>query len=1073
MIRIIKYIPSTLKRSTMFLNTNKIILSLIFISAGLSLNDLSLAEKVIALPSVNIKTDSFIIAKGTPGQVTWSSEDSTECSTSWGENALSGTYTTPALFQEATFWVQCTNRVGQAVKKTVTISPFPLGAVLSPGPESPSDSITYPSTIATKPVSAQADNPALTSKAKWISGVSVVPAMNPAPAVSLAATSAASSLNASQVGLLVNDNDLTSIEIANYYKAKRAIPEANIVHLKIPIKNQLTRAEFAPFKTQVDAALPANVQVIAIAWTNPSRVDCNSITSAFARGFMGGPCDAGGTYPTCGFATSSPYYDSISKQPYTDYKMRPAMMLAGKSVADVKAMIDRGVASDNTRPKGKAHLMKTSDSIRSLRAAAYPADKLGTVISPSVNVQVTSANSLSGTTDTLFYFQGLASVSQISTNSFPPGAVADHLTSYGGRLTDSSQMSCLEFTSGGATGTFGTVTEPCAYGDKFPDPEIMIRHYTQGETLIEAYWKSISQTFQGIFVGEPLAKPWGSGTAPTPATYYVDSKIGNDSFTGTAATATSTNGPWKTLNKLATVNLLPGDTIRLACGSVWNETLKINSSGTADKPIIITANPNGCTNRPIIDGSVTIPATSWTKYNGNIYRAPLNIEPQQLNSSAGTFTTAHFPNKGFDPKQPESLFLHTAGQSDSVPISTTRFGSTYILTGADLILPAGGIINADTKIRIRTNSWTMEEKTVTGFANSRISLGSMTDYVVNSGWGYYLLGQLWMLDSPGEWFYDKASKTIYAWMPDSLVPSVPVTAAYLPTAIELEGKSYVQVDGIAVKYSGRGINMRKTTGTIIRNSVIEDVFGKGITASGSQSGVIENNVISRTAIDAINGAEDAIASGLRVSANRINSSGVLLNGEKVTNLPQKTTAAILAGEKANVLGNTIENTGYIGIYPYKNSIVDGNYLYNVCLVLDDCGGIYTSGSSDSVITNNIIKKSVGALPGKPATSYYTQAQGIYLDEAATSVTVKGIRLSTQIMACKFTAPHKIASRIINFSQTAKIKFGCRKPAIESVRQEMSTKMSSLVMNSLRPPRDHWLFFITPTSPQQNFSRNMT
>ena len=29
-----------------------------------------------------------------------------------------------------------------------------------------------------------------------------------------------------------------------------------------------------------------------------------------------------------------------------------------------------------------------------------------------------------------------------------------------------------------------------------------------GDTLIEAYWKSVQQPGEGIFIGEPLARPW-------------------------------------------------------------------------------------------------------------------------------------------------------------------------------------------------------------------------------------------------------------------------------------------------------------------------------------------------------------------------------------------------------------------------------------------------------------------------------------------------------------------------------------------------------------------------------------
>jgi uncharacterized protein (TIGR03790 family) len=233
-------------------------------------------------------------------------------------------------------------------------------------------------------------------------------------------------------------------------------------------------------------------------------VECNSITSAFARGFEAGPCETN----TCNLGIPSPYFDSDSRRPYADFGMRPAMMLAGWSVQDVKWLIDRGVASDGTNPIGSAAIMNGSNYRRSLRARLYRAAPAG--LMSHVDVRIIRSDYLSGTTDTLFYFTGSVSVPDIGTNVFPPGAVADNLTSAGGMLTDSGQMSALEFVKGlnGATGTFGTVSEPCAWPSKFPNPAILIRRYTAGETLIEAYWKSVEQTFQGAFVGEPLAKPW-------------------------------------------------------------------------------------------------------------------------------------------------------------------------------------------------------------------------------------------------------------------------------------------------------------------------------------------------------------------------------------------------------------------------------------------------------------------------------------------------------------------------------------------------------------------------------------
>jgi uncharacterized protein (TIGR03790 family) len=106
----------------------------------------------------------------------------------------------------------------------------------------------------------------------------------------------------------------------------------------------------------------------------------------------------------------------------------------------------------------------------------------------------------------LFYFTGRARVSGLPTLRFRPGAIADHLTSNGGTLTDSPQMSSLAWLDAGATGSYGTVVEPCAFPQKFPQPPIVMRRYLAGETLIEAYWKSVAMPAQGVFIGEPLAR---------------------------------------------------------------------------------------------------------------------------------------------------------------------------------------------------------------------------------------------------------------------------------------------------------------------------------------------------------------------------------------------------------------------------------------------------------------------------------------------------------------------------------------------------------------------------------------
>ena len=81
------------------------------------------------------------------------------------------------------------------------------------------------------------------------------------------ASAPAHALNASQLGVIVNENDPASVEIAGYYQAKRGIPAENVVRVTAPVQASITRQQFAALKQKVDAQLPSNVQVLAIAWT--------------------------------------------------------------------------------------------------------------------------------------------------------------------------------------------------------------------------------------------------------------------------------------------------------------------------------------------------------------------------------------------------------------------------------------------------------------------------------------------------------------------------------------------------------------------------------------------------------------------------------------------------------------------------------------------------------------------------------------------------------------------------------------------------------------------------------------
>jgi uncharacterized protein (TIGR03790 family) len=309
-------------------------------------------------------------------------------------------------------------------------------------------------------------------------------------------------LGPEQLAVVVNTADPLSVAIGAYYVAERHIPQINIVRVRFNYqRDELPDAEFRKIKSAVDRQSGVWIQAYALTWARPYRVGCMSITSAFAFGLHPEYCASG-----CGLTKLSAYYDSATRRPYEDLQIRPTMSLAALNLDQAKALIDQGVRADHTQPQGTAYLVSTSDPERNLRTVEYAL--AATQLQGQFKLERLAEAEIKDKSDVMFYFTGAARVPALDSNHFLPGSVADHLTSFGGMLTDSTQMSSLAWLQAGATGSYGTVVEPCNILGKFPDVPVLMKHYLAGEALIEAYWKSVIMPGQGLFIGEPLAAPF-------------------------------------------------------------------------------------------------------------------------------------------------------------------------------------------------------------------------------------------------------------------------------------------------------------------------------------------------------------------------------------------------------------------------------------------------------------------------------------------------------------------------------------------------------------------------------------
>jgi len=325
-------------------------------------------------------------------------------------------------------------------------------------------------------------------------------------------------LTPADLAVVVAEGDALSESVGAAYLAARGIPATNLVRVRVNTASDVISAtDFALLKADIDAKLPAGAQATLLTWAAPSRVvgTCTmGITSAMAFGFDTRFCNPNSAANQCVSTAVSPLYDSEEHRPQADLQLRPSMLLGARTLAGALALINRGVAADATSPAGDGWLVRTSDIDRSVRWADFsslPGAWSGALTLNYVDNSAgpVAGDSLSDKGNVLFYLTGLASVANLGSIRFRPGALADALTSSGGVLpTGGGQMPITAWLDAGATASYGTVEEPCNIQQKFARASVLIDQYWRGATAIEAYWKAVQWPGQGLFVGEPLAQPF-------------------------------------------------------------------------------------------------------------------------------------------------------------------------------------------------------------------------------------------------------------------------------------------------------------------------------------------------------------------------------------------------------------------------------------------------------------------------------------------------------------------------------------------------------------------------------------
>lgn len=269
------------------------------------------------------------------------------------------------------------------------------------------------------------------------------------------------------------------------------------------------------------------------------------------------------------------------------------------------------------------------------------------------------------------------------------------------------------------------------------------------------------------------------------AAEYSVAPQGDDGNVGSPA------APWRTLAKACAV-AKPGDTVWLGAGT-YRETLRPQVSGEAGKPIRFLARPG---EQVVLSGTEPLTGT-WQVYQGNTYSLKTDLRFGQLFVDRKMMLEARWPNSPVD---------------DLMAMQRARAGEgTGYEVLADSNLPPGDW-NGAVVIFWPGSEWVNKTRRVTDYqpgksfrfdttteAKVKDKYHKEDPYKPRAGNPYLLVGALAGLDSPGEWFLDEATGTVYLWTLDGKSPANHrVEVKQRDLAVDLSKLAFIEVKGMDI-----------------------------------------------------------------------------------------------------------------------------------------------------------------------------------------------------------------------------------------------------------------------------------
>ncbi len=456
------------------------------------------------------------------------------------------------------------------------------------------------------------------------------------------------------------------------------------------------------------------------------------------------------------------------------------------------------------------------------------------------------------------------------------------------------------------------------------------------------------------------------------AVAYHFAADGDDALPAAAATHAAT--PWRSLAKLDSLVLFPGDSVLFKRGDTLAGTVRARFSGKKGRPIYYCAYGQG--NPPVISGSLRI--TGWKSFRESLQVAEAPMPIRQLFLDGRPMTLARTPNRGYCPIV-SAVDDRTFRPRDS---SGSMWGRSGKWPGAAL--------------HIRSQRFSLDARRVLRYdADSAFFiLDRSANYRLKPGQGFFLNNSLSALDTAGEWFYDSSATKVYAsWPSRENGAAHRLEGSAFDYGFAARGQKWLQVQGLHFRFpSISGLFLDSAEHVEIRACAVSYPGAEGLSLAGGGFLVEANDV------------EGAVTSGIRLDGSRSSIQG---NTVRHTGDPDRIglrgfgggccrgNGIEFYGPQNRIFSNQIIASAQNGIrFEGADAIVEGNIVDSSCLLTDDAGGIYRWAASftdpngtGGAIRNNLILNTIGNADGTGDSA--TSAQGIYLDDCTRDMKVEG------------------------------------------------------------------------------------